>query len=167
MTLDNPSLVRESAAGPAVAVPERRKGVVWKWSIAITVLVLGFLMWQCGSALLAGSKLSNSAVQQFHDEFNRSEYGQIIDAADEGFRTGMTRDELMRFLQAIHTRLGNAGQSNFTNVTVQANQEGTFLITVYQTKFDHGDAIETFTWIKGKGKLFLSGYKIRSSALVM
>ncbi|HET8825736.1 MAG TPA: hypothetical protein VFM77_11450 [Terriglobales bacterium] len=90
MTPDTPSLSLDSSAGsPAgapLATPDQRKGVVWKWSIAITILVLAFLMWQCGSAFMAGRKLSTASVQQFHLELNGAEYAQIVDEADEGFR---------------------------------------------------------------------------------
>ena len=172
MTPDTPSLSFDASTGsssaPALAPPEPRKGVMWKWSIGITIVVLAFLMWQCGSAFMAGRKLSNASVQQFHQELNGAEYAQIVDEADEGFRhTGTSRDELMRFLQAVHTKLGNAGESSFTNITVNATTGGTFVITVYQTKFDRGEATERFTWIKRNGELFLYGYNIQSNALIM
>jgi len=131
-------------------------------------MVLTFLMWQCGSAIMAGRKLSNASVQQFHQELNGAEYGQIVDDADEGFRhSGTSRDELMHFLQAVHTKLGNAGESSLTNITVNATTGGTFVITVYQTKFNRGEAIEKFTWMKRSGELFLYGYSIQSNALIM
>ncbi|HWY69728.1 MAG TPA: hypothetical protein VNX88_13745 [Terriglobales bacterium] len=172
MTPDNPSLPFDSAtgspAGPPLAAPERRKGVVWKWSIATTAVVLAFLMWQCGTAIRAGRKLSNAAVQRFHKQLNGTEYGPIVDDADEGFRhSGTTREELMRFLQVVHTNLGNAGESNLRNITVQATPGNTFVITVYQTKFDRGEAIERFTWMKTNGELFLYRYNIQSNALIM
>lgn len=130
--------------------------------------MVAFLFWQCGSALLEGRKLSNLAVQHFHEEMNGAEYAQIVDEADEGFRhSGMTRDQLMKFLNAIHARMGNAGNSNLRNIEVQANTGGTFVITVYRTKFDRGDAVETFTWLKKNGELLLYDYKIESNALVM
>lgn len=172
MTPDTPSLSFDSSvgspAGPPLTVPEQHKGVVWKLSIAVTIVVLAFLMWQCGSAIMAGRKLSNASVQEFHQELNGAEYAQIVDGADEGFRhSGTTRDELIRFLQAVHTKLGNAGESSLRNITVNATTGGTFVITVYQTKFDRGDAIEKFTWMKRRGELFLYGYNIQSNALIM
>ena len=43
--------------------PAPAKRVLWKWSAAATVLILAFLMWQCGSALLQGRKLADVAVR--------------------------------------------------------------------------------------------------------
>ena len=172
MTPENPPLSFDPAsgspAGNSGAASERRKGVVWKWSIGVTLVVVGFLFWQCGSALLDGRKLSTVAVQHFHEQMNGAEYAQIVDEADEGFRhSGMTRDQLMKFLNAVHSRMGNAGVSNLANITVQATPGGTFIITVYRTKFDRGDAVENFTWLKKDGELLLYGYNIQSNALVM
>jgi hypothetical protein len=117
---------------------------------------------------VAGRKLSGAAVERFHDQLNAAEYAQIVDEADEGFRhSGSSRVDTMRFLQAVHSKLGNTGQSNLTNITVQATPGGSFVITVYQTKFDRGEAIERFTWMKRSGELLLYGYNIQSNALIM
>jgi|SRR5215469_9959852 len=82
MTLDASPLSLNSQ----IPAPERRKRVLWKWSIVITVIVLGFLLWQCGSALVAGRALSNTAVEQFHTELNGEQYEQIFGDSDDGFQ---------------------------------------------------------------------------------
>ena len=172
MTPDNPPLSFDSAtgspAGPPLAAPGQRKGVLWKWSLAVTAVVLAFLMWQCGSAIQAGRKLSAAAVQHFHEQLNGEQYGVIIDEADDGFRhNGTTREQTMRFFKVVHTKLGSAGETSLRNITVQATPGGSFVVTVYQTKFDRGQAIERFTWMKRKGELLLYGYNIQSNALIM
>jgi hypothetical protein len=172
MTPHNPPLSFDSATGSPVGPPltatERRKGVLWKWSLAITAVVLALFIWQCGSAIQAGRKLSNAAVQHFHEQLNGDQYGVIIDEADDGFRhNGTTREETMRFFQVVHAKLGNAGESRLSNITVQTMPGGTFVVTVYQTKFDRGQAIESFRWIKKSGELLLYGYNIQSNALIM
>jgi hypothetical protein len=142
------------------------KRVLWKWSLAATAVILAFLMWQCGSALVQGRKLANAAVQHFHQQLNTEEYEEIYRSADEGFRTGQSHDELIKFLQAVHKKLGNAGDATQTNIRVDTNTQGTFTTTWYSTAFANGTAKETFTWTKGSGTLKLYGYHIESNALL-
>jgi hypothetical protein len=107
-------------------------------------------------------------VQDFHDEFNGAHYEQIYEEADEGFRhSGDPQEEMIKFLRAIHNKLGNAGAPNLVNISVQATPAATFMITIYRTKFERGDAVERFTWIKKDDHLLLYAYNVESKALIV
>ena len=146
---------------------EPRKRVLWKWSIAVTVVVFGFLLWQCGSAVNSGRQLSSPAVERFHDELNAEEYEQIYAEADDAFRGSGKKEETIKFLRGVHHKLGNAGEKTLSNVMVQATTGGTFVIATYATKFARGDALEKFTWVKLGGKLVLRGYNVQSNAFIV
>jgi len=73
---------------------------------------------------------------------------------------------LVKFLEAIHTKLGNAGAERLLNATVNAGTDGTFVTTEYDTTFAGGSAIETFTWIKKRGALKLYGYNVQSNTFL-
>ncbi len=149
------------APGSATSSPKR---VLWKWSLAVTGLILLFLAWQCGSAFQKGRGLANTAVREFHEKLNRGQYEEIYREADEGFTRAGKHDELVRFLEVVHTRLGNAGVASLANMRVNATTGGTFVVAQYNTTFDHGSAVETFTWIRSSAALRLSGYNIQSNA---
>jgi len=138
------------------------KRVLWKWSATLTVLVLVFLMWRCGTALVQGRKLADAAVRQFHERLNAGNYEEIYREADNGFR-GENHDDSIRFLGAVHNKLGLAGTATQINVRVDTNTHGTFLTTQYSTAFATGTATEMFTWIKSSGTLKLYGYHIQAS----
>jgi hypothetical protein len=140
--------------------------VLWKWSLAATVVILLFLMWQCGSALVQGRKLVNAAVQRFHQQLNTEQYEEIYREADDGFRAGQSHDETIKFLKAVHKKLGNAGNATQANVRVDTNTHGTFTTTSYNTIFANGSATERFIWVKSGGALKLYGYHIESNALL-
>jgi hypothetical protein len=142
------------------------KRILWKWSLAIAAIVLLFLMWQLGSALYSGPKLSDTAVQRFHDELNRGQYDEICREGDEGFHQGERHDDLLRFLQLVHTRLGNLEISKQVNLHVKAGTGGTFLTSQYSSHFTQGQAMETFTWRKQGGTLTLYGFSVQSKALL-
>lgn len=123
-------------------------------------------MYRCGSALVRGRELANAAVKHFHQQLNAEEYEGICSEADEGFRTGQSHDELIRFLEAIHKKLGVTAQENQLNLRVDTNTRGTFLTARYRTTFTRGTAIETFSWAKRSSTLKLYAYHVESNALV-
>ena len=146
--------------------PSPPKRAWWKWSLGLTALFLIYLMWQCGSALRQGRVLAEPAVQTFHAEFNAGQYEEIYQEADAGFTGAGKHDELVKFLAAVHTKLGDAGVTNQVNILVNANTSGTFITTRYDTTFTRGTAVETFTWVKEGGTVKLYGYHIESNALI-
>lgn len=125
-----------------------------------------FLMWRCGTTLVQGRKLADVAVSHFHEQLNAADYEDIYREADEGFRAGQSHDDLIKFLETLHERLGLAGKSNELNVRVDTNTQGTFLTTQYSTAYATGTANEMFTWLQKGGTLQLFAYRIQSNALI-
>ena len=140
--------------------------LLWKSLLGLIAIILAFLMWQCGSALHQGRQLANAAVQRFHQELNSGHYEKICQDAEEGFSQGEKRDELLKVLEAVHRKLGDAGEGSQINMNVNATTDGTFITTDYNTRFVQGQAIETFTWIKNGTTLKLYGYNVQSKALL-
>jgi len=146
--------------------PAPQKRVLWKWSLALLGILLLFLMWQCGSALYQGRGLSNAAVRHFHSELNGAQYEEIWKEADEGFASSEKHDELVRFLEAVHRKLGNAGAESMTNLNVNATTGGTFITANYTTTFDQDQASETFIFRKAGTTLKLYRYNVQSNAFL-
>lgn len=144
-----------------------RKRVLWKWSLAITAIVAVFLVWQCGNAVLQGRRLATPAVDRFHQQLNAGKFEEIYQEAAQGFREGGKHEDIVRFLNAVHAKLGNAGATSAGNINVNATPNGTFVTTEYNTKFEKGDALETFTWLKAGGALKLHAYNIQSNAFIL
>ena len=140
--------------------------MLWKWSLALTGVLLAFLLWQCGSALRQGQTLAGPAVKEFHRELNAGQYDEIYRKADQGLAGEDKHDELVKFLQGVHTKLGDASVATQINIRVNATTFGSSIVAQYNTTFARGAAVETFTWVKRSGTLKLYGYDIRSNALV-
>jgi hypothetical protein len=109
--------------------------------------------------------LSNQAVRQFHQELNAGEYEAIWQEANEGFTSSLKHDQLLKFLQGVHTKLGSADSESLLSLNASATPNGTFVTTRYNTQFANGPAVETFTWVKSAGALKLYGYNVQSNAL--
>jgi hypothetical protein len=147
--------------------PRRTESKAWIWILVGTGLFMAFLLWECGSGLYQGHKLADSSVQRFHQELNDEQYDRICDEAESSFRASKSRDQLVKFFTAIHSKLGNEISDSMTGIRVNATTTCTYVVTSYTTKYGNGSAEETFTWIKSGGKLKLVGYNVQSDALVV
>jgi hypothetical protein len=105
-------------------VPPKR--ILWKASFAITALVMVLFMWQCGTALIIGRRLANGAVRHFHEELNNGQYDQIFQEADGVFTSN---GESLKFLQAVHNKLGDATAEKQANIIVNVNAGRTLITT--------------------------------------
>lgn len=151
-------------SGPPDVAPKKR--VLWKWSIAVTLVLITVLFWRCGTGLVQGRQLSANGVQQFHTLLNSGQHEQIYDGASDAFRGGGNKEDLIKFLQSIHRKLGDAGSSTLSRLNVTATPTGTYITAVYTTTFTQGEAVETFTWLKSGQGVVLNGYNIQSMKLV-
>lgn len=90
------------------------------------------------------------------------------DSADE-WRKDTTLDESKATFARLREKLGRAQVRNLE--TAREEQTGTApvpghsLIAIYQTSFEHGNAMETFTLIERGGKWYLAKYFVSSTAL--
>ncbi len=162
LTTSNQPIAPDFGYGPAS--PNRK---LWKWSLVLCAVILLFLTWQCGSALREAPRLTNQAVRHFHQQLNLGHYEEIYREADHGFSEGGRHEELLTALEAVHAKLGDAGDETLLNIRVKATTSGTALRTQYNTTFARGSAIETFTWIKKDGGLKLYGYSVESKELLV
>jgi hypothetical protein len=148
------------------SVQPKHKRVLLKWSLLATVLVLGYFMWQCGSGMKAGARLSDDAVRHFHSQLDSGAYEDIVRDADEAFQNSGNRDEIIKFLAGVHSKLGPSRGFTRTNIFVNASTNGTFIRVTYQSTFDQGNAVEAFTWKKAGAGLKLVRFDVNSNAFV-
>ena len=144
----------------------KRTRVLLRWSLLVTVLVLGYFMWQCGSGMRAGARLSDDAVRHFHSQLDSGAYDDIVRDSDEAFQNSGNRDEIVKFLAGVHAKLGRSHDFTRTNIFVNASTNGTFIRVSYQSTFDQGSAVEAFTWKKAGGSLKLVRYDVNSNVFL-
>jgi hypothetical protein len=69
----------------------------------------------------------------------------------------------------LHDKLGKVENRALHSATEQTNSGGALkghaFIIIYQTKFEHGEGMETFTLVERDGKWLLAGYFVNSTAL--
>ena len=90
------------------------------------------------------------------------------DAADE-WRKDSTLDESKATLQRVREKLGRPQGRSL--ITAREEQTGTApvaghsLVAIYQTSFERGEAMETFTLIERGGQWYVAKYFVSSTAL--
>jgi hypothetical protein len=151
---------------PSAQAPAKRKWISVKWTLVAIVLLFGYFAWQCGSGMKAGALLSDEAVRHFHSQLDSEAYGDIVRDSDEAFQNSENRDELVKFLAGVHSKLGPSRDFARTNIFVNANTNGTFIKVTYQSTFDQGNAVEAFTWKKAATGLKLVRYDVNSKTFL-
>ncbi|MGA8274019.1 MAG: hypothetical protein WB919_20830 [Candidatus Sulfotelmatobacter sp.] len=144
----------------------KRKGILVKWSLLATALLLAYFMWQCGSGMKAGASLSDDAVRHFHAQLDSEAYSDIVHESDEAFQNSESPDELTKFLAGVHSKLGASHDFTRANIMVNATTNGTFIKVNYQSTFDQGNAAESFVWKKSGAVLKLVRYDVNSKAFL-
>ena len=129
----------------------------------------------CGVACNAGVRRSGlpagaqTALQAAIDDIDAGRYEKIYDEASDEWRSQASLEESKATLQMMSTKLGKARtrtqQTAREEQTSTAPVAGHSVTVIYQTTFDRGEAIETFTLVEHGGKWALAKYYVSSSGL--
>lgn len=124
-------------------------------------------------ALLAGcsvgkdSAAAGTAIRDFHSKLNAGEFADIYDQSGAGMKAAATEDKLTALLEAVHRKLGAYVSGSQTGWNENFNTSGHTIRIQYASKFERGDATESFVFqLDGKGTPALAGYNIDSMALI-
>jgi len=102
-------------------------------------------------------------------DIDAGRYEKLYNQAADEWRKDTTIEESKATFQRLHDKLGQARVRNLE--TAREEQTGTApipghsLVVIYQTSFDRGDAMETFTLIEHGGNWYLAKYFVSSTAL--
>ena len=86
------------------------------------------------------------------------------EAADE-WRNDATLDESKATFQRLREKLGRVRTRNLQSVREEQTATAHSVVAVYQTSFERGDGMETFTLLERGGRWHLARYYVTSSAL--
>jgi hypothetical protein len=113
-------------------------------------------------SLAVATQLWCLTIRTQHSNFVSDIFGE----SDEAFQNSGNRDEIIKFLTGVHSKLGLSHGFTRTNVLVNATTSGTFIRVTYESTFDQGKAVEAFTWRKAAGGLTLVRYDINSNIFI-
>jgi len=138
-------------------------------------LTVGLLTLSCILSCGQGTRRAGipSDAQQVLDtaiqDIDAGRYDKLYRDGSDEWRKDSTLEDSKATFQRLHDKLGRAQVRNLDTAreerTGTAPVPGHSLVAVYQTQFERGDAMETFTLIEHGGKWYLAKYFVTSTAL--
>ncbi|HEX4737461.1 MAG TPA: hypothetical protein VH331_07860 [Allosphingosinicella sp.] len=105
------------------------------------------------------------AVVQFHHQLDAAQYEAIYDATTPEMKASTPKASFVRFLDAVHRKLGAVKDTKTQGWGVNYNTSGGTVTLTYQTQFANGSGTEQFVYRTGSAPALL-GYHINSTDLI-
>ena len=110
-----------------------------------------------------------AAIGTISDDIQQERYEKIYNEASDLWRGAASLEESTEVFKKLKTKLGNVENRVLHSATEQNNSggplKGRAYIVSYQTKFERGEGMETFTLVERDHKWLLAKYFVNSTAL--
>ena len=114
-----------------------------------------------------------SAVQEvvarIGEQIANEQYEQIYNESSDRWKQDVTLEQSNEVFKTLRTKLGKIESRSLTYANEQENSGGALkghvFILSYRTRFERGDAGETFTLVEENGRWLLARYLVNSTAL--
>jgi hypothetical protein len=116
-----------------------------------------------GSAERAGAE---KAVLKFHQQLNSAAYEQIYAASDSGLKKATSKADMVKLLEAVHSKLGAFQTGTQSGWQVNYNTGGNNTVIQFDSNFQKGKATETFTFVGNSDAPRLLAYNVNSPVLI-
>ena len=111
----------------------------------------------------------NEVVVSVGENMAQGRYEQIYNDSSDLWKKGVTLERSNEVFKTLQTKLGKVESRTLHSATEQQNSGGALkghvYILTYQTRFERGEAMETFTLIEENGRWRLARYFVNSTAL--
>jgi hypothetical protein len=110
-----------------------------------------------------------SSINSVADDIAQERYDKIYDEASELWRQDVSKEQSAEVFKTLRARLGKIENRSLHSATEQQNSggalKGNVYIVAYQTKFELGEGMETYTLVERNGHWLLARYLVNSTAL--
>lgn len=110
-----------------------------------------------------------SAINSVADDIAQERYDKVYDESSELWKQDVSKVQSAEVLKTLRTRLGKVENRSLHSATEQQNSggalKGNVYIVTYQSKFELGEGMETFTLVERNGQWLLARYLVNSTAL--
>lgn len=111
----------------------------------------------------------NEVVTTVGDNIAQERYEQIYNESSDLWKKDVTLEQSTEVFKTLRTKLGKPESRTLHSATEQQNSGGALkghvYILTYQTHFEQGDGMETFTLIEDNGRWLLARYFVNSTEL--
>lgn len=111
----------------------------------------------------------NAVIATVGENIAQEQYEKIYNESSDLWKQDATLEQSNEVFKALRAKLGKVENRSLHSAIEQQNSGGAlkghaFIIT-YQTKFERGEGMETFTLIEHDGRWLLARYLVNSTAL--
>ena len=132
-----------------------------------------FLTIASGCTQRAGGNRVPAEVQEVvntvGNQLEQERYDEIYNESSALWKQDSTLEQSTETFKTLRARLGKVESRTLNSATEQQNSGGPLkghaYILTYQTRFERGDGMETFTLIEENGRWLLARYFVNSMAL--
>jgi len=154
-----------------------KAGISGRHNICVNRLQLSFILilscWSFGCGLQTERRGVpadvEAAVGAVSDDIAAERYEKIYNEASELWRQDVTLEQSTATFKTLRNKLGPVENRTLQSATEQQNSggplKGRVYIVSYQTKFQLGEGMETFTLVERDGHWLLARYYVNSTAL--
>ena len=111
----------------------------------------------------------NEVVAHVGNLITQGEYDRIYSESAERWKQDVTLEQSNETFKTLRTKLGTVESRSLHSATEQENSGGNLkghvFILSYQTRFERGEGMETFTLIEENGQWRLARYLVNSTEL--
>jgi hypothetical protein len=111
----------------------------------------------------------NEVINNIGEQIAQERYEQIYNESSELWKKDVTLEQSNEVFKTLRTKLGKVETRSLNSATRQENSSGVLkghvFILSYETHFERGDGMETFTLIEENGRWLLARYFVNSTAL--
>jgi hypothetical protein len=108
-------------------------------------------------------------VARVGEQIAQERYEQIYNESSERWKQDVTLEQSNEVFKTLRTKLGKIESRSLNSATEQQNSSGVLkghvFILSYETNFERGEGMETFTLIEENGQWLLARYFVNSTAL--
>ena len=108
-------------------------------------------------------------VTDVGEQIAQERYEQIYNESSELWKKDVTIEQSNEVFRTLHAKLGKVESRSLNSATEQQNSGGVLkghvFILSYETRFERGAGMETFTLIEENGQWLLARYLVNSTAL--
>ena len=141
-------------------------------SSALLILFVSMLTISgCGQEAQRGRVPSEvqEVVTNVGDLMAQERYEEIYNESSDLWRKEVTLEQSNEVFKTLRTKLGKVESRSLHSATEQQNSSGILkghvYILAYQTRFERGEGMETFTLIEENGRWLLARYFVNSTSL--
>ena len=111
----------------------------------------------------------NEVITNIGEQIAQERYEQIYNESSELWKKDVTLEQSNEVFKTLRTKLGRVETRALNSALEQENSGGALkghvFILSYETRFERGDGMETFTLVEQNGRWLLARYFVNSTAL--